>query len=69
MQLRDQQDPVTPDGCRWCGVARREHVQLWDETRGWHGWEQPTLEQLRARMKHRRRHTLAYSSRAASSAN
>ena len=46
--------PASPNGCRWCGVNEREHVQLWAEGRGWHGWEEPTPEQRRSRMLTRR---------------
>lgn len=41
----------TPMGCRWCGAAKREHARRWVPSKGWHGWEQPTREQIEARMR------------------
>ena len=40
-------------GCRWCGVGEREHPQLWVPSHGWHGWTEPTREQVEARMRAR----------------
>lgn len=49
----DREIPV--DGCRHCGVpAHSLHVQRWTEAVGWHGWTQPTQEQIKARMLARR---------------
>lgn len=42
-----------PMGCRWCGVNDREHVQRWKPPAGWHQWEKPTQEQIKARMQER----------------
>lgn len=42
-------DPITPSGCRWCGICQR-----WINGHGWHKWEQPTSRQILARMKARR---------------
>jgi len=44
---------ITPSGCRWCGVARRDHAQRWTEAAGWHGWTAPTQQQIKDRMKGR----------------
>ncbi len=46
----------TPHGCRWCGIPQREHVQLWVPGRGWHGHEDPTRQQIEARMRARLAH-------------
>jgi hypothetical protein len=53
---------VTPvNGCRHCGVPERStpdnpryHAQQWTEGVGWHGWTQPTQDQIKARMLARR---------------
>ena len=45
---------VEPSGCRHCGVPEREHMQRWTKDAGWHRWEQPTQEQIKARMHARR---------------
>ncbi|WP_158079332.1 hypothetical protein [Actinomadura sp. CNU-125] len=38
-------------------VPERIHFQRWDEeSAGWHGWTQPTQEQIKARMLARRNH-------------
>lgn len=48
-----------PMGCRWCGVPERDadnngHAQRWvPGRRSWHEWEQPTREQVNARMNAR----------------
>jgi hypothetical protein len=44
----------TPSGCRWCGVAHRDHMQRWTKTAGWHHWDPPTNAQILARMLARR---------------
>ncbi|MEU7891728.1 hypothetical protein AB0B45_02560 [Nonomuraea sp. NPDC049152] len=43
-----------PNGCRWCGLAQRVHFQRWTPSAGWHGWTQPTTNQIKQRMKTRR---------------
>lgn len=40
----------TVNGCRWCGVPRREHAQRWTEGVGWHTHVEPTDEQRKARL-------------------
>lgn len=40
-------------GCRWCGVEQRDHCQLWVPGHGWHGWTEPTRQQVNARMRTR----------------
>jgi hypothetical protein len=64
--LNQHGEPTPPNGCRWCGIAERDHVQLWTEGRGWHGWEAPTPAQRRTRMLARRAEQEDYSSSAAS---
>lgn len=44
----------TPNGCRWCGIDKRRHARQWTEEAGWHAWEQPTQDQIKARMFARR---------------
>ncbi|GII83976.1 hypothetical protein Ssi03_19660 [Sphaerisporangium siamense] len=46
-----------PNGCRWCGVEARDHLQRWKESVGWHQWVEPTSEQRKERMRARRRQT------------
>jgi hypothetical protein len=66
MQPLNQHGEVAPpSGCRWCGIAEREHVQLWTSGHGWHGWEPPTALQRRHRMLARRAASLAHASSAA----
>ncbi len=43
-----------PSGCRWCGIGKRRHGRQWTDDAGWHPWEQPTREQIKARMLARR---------------
>lgn len=50
---RDTGAPA-PNACRWCGVDRQEHMQLYVEGVGWHGWAEPTDAQRKARMLARR---------------
>lgn len=45
---------ATPNGCRWCGIEQREHMQRWKPPAGWHKWEAPTDVQRLARMRARR---------------
>ncbi|MFM9780430.1 hypothetical protein [Streptomyces scabiei] len=43
-----------PSGCRWCGLAEREHFQRWHRAAKWHFWTPPTQEQIKQRMWSRR---------------
>nr|WSX25538.1 hypothetical protein OG690_38290 [Streptomyces tubercidicus] len=43
-----------PNGCRWCDIDKRPHGRQWTEEPGWHAWEQPTQDQIKARMLARR---------------
>lgn len=43
-----------PNGCAFCGAARRMHCQRWSLGVGWHGWAAPTDAQRLARMLARR---------------
>lgn len=45
---------VEPSACTWCGIAQRPHGRQYADAVGWHGWEQPSQEQILARMKARR---------------
>lgn len=48
-------DPVpNPNGCRWCGVDREDHLQRWAPAVKWHEWVEPTAAQRKARMLERR---------------
>ncbi|MEV1168573.1 hypothetical protein [Nonomuraea sp. NPDC049784] len=49
-----EQVVAQPNGCRWCGLAQRDHFQRWTPAAGWHGWTPPTQEQIKQRMKGRR---------------
>lgn len=44
---------TTPMGCRWCGIPYRDHAQSWIEGVGWHGWTEPTREQIAERLRKR----------------
>lgn len=45
---------ASPNGCRHCGIAEREHFSRWKPGPGWHVWTAPTDEQIKARMIGRR---------------
>lgn len=45
---------MEPSACAWCGIARRGHGRQYADAAGWHEWEQPSQEQILARMKARR---------------
>lgn len=45
---------ASPNGCRWCGVEARDHVQRWTDAIGWHRWVAPTDAQRLERMRTRR---------------
>lgn len=47
-------DPLPPSACRWCPHEKRDHMQRWTKTVGWHQWTQPTQDQIKARMLARR---------------
>ncbi|MEV1013891.1 MULTISPECIES: hypothetical protein [unclassified Micromonospora] len=51
-RLRHPSAP-SPMGCRWCGVAKQEHPQLWVPGKSWHGWTEPTRAQIAARLRSR----------------
>lgn len=40
-----------PMGCRWCGTPQREHSQRWTPDVRWHGYEQPTRQQIADRLR------------------
>ncbi|WP_327258245.1 hypothetical protein [Streptomyces sp. NBC_01244] len=46
---------ATPSACRWCGIPARDHFQQWKPPVGWHKYALPTTEQIKARMRERRR--------------
>lgn len=48
------QTPPNPYRCRWCGIALSDHGCRWVASRGMHAWEQPTRQQILARMRARR---------------
>lgn len=43
-----------PSGCRACGLPERGHFRRWTLAAGWHGGQQPTQDQIKARMIARR---------------
>lgn len=45
---------TSPSACRWCGIDQREHAQRWKPPIGWHKWQPPTQQQIKARMLARR---------------
>ena len=45
---------IEPSACRHCNRPRQEHFQRWAQEAGWHGWEQPTQQQIKERMLARR---------------
>lgn len=52
--MATKQPPVTPSGCRHCGVAHRDHMQRYTGAAGWHRYAPPTTDQIKARMLSRR---------------
>jgi hypothetical protein len=48
-----------PNGCRWCGIEKPNHVQRHAQFVGFHGWTEPTNKQRLNRMKARRAARLA----------
>ncbi len=51
---KDDETAPNPNGCRWCGVDREEHLQRWAPTVKWHTWVEPTAAQRKKRMLERR---------------
>lgn len=49
-----QDDGNPPNGCRWCGVEKYDHIGLYKIGVGWHPWENPGDELRKARMLGRR---------------
>ena len=43
-----------PNSCRFCGLPQRGHARRWKPPAGWHKWQPPTNEQIKARMHARR---------------
>lgn len=43
-----------PSGCQHCGTPKRDHMQRWTKSTGWHRYTPPTQEQIKARMLARR---------------
>lgn len=56
-----QTDPAnaSPTACGVCAINEREHAQRWRPPVGWHQWQHPTQQQIKARMLARRAHRLA----------
>lgn len=55
--MRYQGAPETdrmPTACGICGINPREHCQQWKEPVGWHTWQMPAQQQIKARMLARR---------------
>ena len=50
-------EPLTPSGCRHCGIDKLDHAQRYTTDAGWHQWTAPTTEQIKARMLARRNAT------------
>jgi hypothetical protein len=46
-------EPVLPESCRWCGIVYKDHGQRYVKSKGLHGWEAPTKEQIHARIRAR----------------
>lgn len=54
-QAADAGGPIgVPNGCRWCGIEKPNHVQRCAQFVGLHGWAEPTNKQRLTRMKARR---------------
>lgn len=59
-EIREQQAATAsetlpvPNGCRWCGIEKPNHVQRYAQFVGLHGWAEPTDKQRLTRMKARR---------------
>lgn len=43
-----------PGGCRWCGIAQRQHASRFAPSVGQHVFDAPTAAQRLARMRARR---------------
>ena len=48
--VRHQTAP-TPLGCRWCGVAQRDHAIHYTPGHPGHTWTEPTRAQINARLR------------------
>lgn len=44
---------TAPSGCHWCGVPKREHLQRWTSTSGWHRYAQPSQDLIKSRIRDR----------------
>lgn len=53
MHSRGKDKIPNPNGCRWCGVDKEDHLQRWDPNVKWHTWVEPTVEQRKKRMHDR----------------
>ncbi|MCG6499422.1 hypothetical protein [Kitasatospora sp. A2-31] len=44
---------IAPDdtGCATCGRPSRDHIKGWMPGPGWHTYQAPTAEQIRARLR------------------
>lgn len=42
---------TAPLGCQHCGAEKREHCQRWHPSVGFHGWTEPTRDQIRDRLR------------------
>lgn len=42
------------EGCRYDGIAKRDHGQRWTAEAGWHPWVEPTHEQVHERARAKR---------------
>lgn len=52
---RERNDEIpNPNGCRWCGVDKEDHLQRWAPEVNWHLWVEPTAAQRKKRMLERR---------------
>ncbi|WP_405531518.1 hypothetical protein OG592_27055 [Streptomyces avidinii] len=54
MLLDAEPADTVPNGCHWCGIVQRGHARQWTAQAGWHSWEQPSQEQIKARTIARR---------------
>lgn len=43
-----------PMGCAACGINRRGHGRQYTKAAGWHAWQKPSQQQVKARMQDRR---------------
>ncbi|MGW2520483.1 hypothetical protein ACWC09_26410 [Streptomyces sp. NPDC001617] len=45
---------IAPNGCRLCGIEQRGHARQYKPPVGWHTWQPPAQQQIKARMLARR---------------